>query len=353
MKPRVVLLSAFLTPFRSGAEACVEEVSTRLKDQFDITIITCRMRRDLPKHDHLNGVAVERIGCGSALDPWIFPLLAPFKVLKYKPQIVHAVLETFAGLGLLLCRFIVPSAKRLLTLQTTNTTFLKGPIVRSPDRVTAISSVLVKAATTLGRHSVALIPNGIPYNNLHAAHTHHHKVPGRILFVGRLEPMKGIDTLFRAVAEVRGNKCTVRIVGRGSEEVILKTLVQELEIEDRVTFLGYMSGEALYREYAEAEIFCGLSRSEALGNVFIEAQAAGCAVLATNIGGIPDTVQNGVTGILIAPDDVNAASDALTKLLSDTSLRSSLSSAAQEHAKAYEWDVIAPRYAEVYQSLLV
>jgi len=79
MKPRVVILSAFATPLRSGAEACVEEVSARLKDRYDITVVTARMRKDLPRRDVLpGGVAIRRVGFGLPLDKWLFPILAPF-----------------------------------------------------------------------------------------------------------------------------------------------------------------------------------------------------------------------------------------------------------------------------------
>ncbi len=105
------------------------------------------------------------------------------------------------------------------------------------------------------------------------------------------------------------------------------------------------------REYAEAEIFCGLSRSEALGNVFLEAQAAQCAVLATTTGGIPEIIDDGVTGILIAPDDPGAATDALTRLLEDPALRERLGSAGRKNAEQYDWSLLAERYATVYEEL--
>lgn len=116
-------------------------------------------------------------------------------------------------------------------------------------------------------------------------------------------------------------------------------------------FLGRLTGPLLANEYAEAQIFCALSRSEALGNVFLEAQAAGCAVIGTTVGGIPDIVKHGETGLLVPPDDPAATADALRTLLKDNTLRRMLGEAAMAHAANYDWDVIAKRYDEVYQSL--
>lgn len=359
MKKRVVILSAFLSPFRSGAEACVEEISLRLSGQFDMTIVTAKLRSDLPREDVLGGrVSVIRIGLGHPVDKWLFPLLAPFAARKLKPDIVHAVLESFAGLALLFCKWIVPRAKRILTLQTTNRNFLRGPIVRSPHLVTAISKALADRAALLGRRDVTVIPNGIPYAEIRNACEGTEKVPGRILFVGRLEKVKGVDILLKTLAisprSMRNGEGgwggDVHIVGAGSQEAALKNLCRQLRLADRVSFLGRLDGHDLFREYAEAEIFCGLSRSEALGNVFLEAQAAGCAIVATNVGGIPEIVGDGVTGMLTEPDDPAAAADALRRLLNDGKLRNALASAAVKQAATYDWDAIAKLYAQQYDA---
>lgn len=347
-KTKLVILSAFLSPFRSGAEAMVEEVAVRLPESFDITIVTARMSRTLPKRGTLgNNVTVIRVGLGCTFDKWLYPFLAPMKIGALRPDVIHAVLETFAGLALCFCRC---RAKKILTLQTTNRTFLKGMIVRSPDVVTAISSELVRIAAELGRKDVVLIPNGIDIEKILAARKTVAKDSGRVLFVGRLEPMKGVDTLLRAFATaIKGLDPAVhlRIVGDGSERKRLHALAHELEIDHRVTFTGHVETAALFPEYAKAEIFCGLSRSEALGNVFIEAQAAGCAVLATSVGGIPDTVTDGKNGLLVPPDDVPAASAALRTLLTDVSLRARLSIEAEKNAARYGWEGVTKRYVEV------
>jgi glycosyltransferase involved in cell wall biosynthesis len=360
MMKKLVILSAFLTPFRSGAEACAEEVAGQLNDQYDITIITARLRKDLPYLDRLNnGVKVWRVGFGRPIDKWLFPFLAPRAVCAPKPDTVHAALETFAGLAL---KFYRGPAKHILTLQTTNRTFMKGSIIRAAGTVTAISSTLVGIAKDYCKDAI-LIPNGIRLHDLQEAMKKHPKVAGRILFVGRLEQMKGIDTLLTAFARLcamglptgqagyeqrEARSLKLRIVGDGSQRSYLESLAKKLGIQGRVTFVGRIAPEHIAKEFAEAEIFCGLSRSEALGNVFIEAQAAGCAVVATNVGGIPDSVEDGVTGLLVPPDNVDAAVKALQRLIDDTDLRHTLASAGMKNAERYDWSAIAKKYATIY-----
>lgn len=358
-KPRVVILSAFLSPFRSGAEACVEEVAARLADRFDVTIVTARMRRSLEKDERWRmkdgrDVRVLRIGLGYPCDKWLFPFLAPFVVRKLKPDIVHAVLETFAGAALLLCRFVYPQARRILTLQTTNRSFLKCPIIRAAHRVTAISSVLVDAARKCGCDAQH-IPNGVDYTAIREACVRYPKVPGRVLFVGRLEKMKGVDTLLGAVSDERlavRTDWSLRIVGSGSLQEKLSATRYPLPATHRIEFTGCLPTTEVYREFAEAEIFCALPRSEAMGNVFLEAQAAGCAVIGTRVGGVPEIVLHGKTGILIAPEDPKAAATTLTLLLKDAELRQKLSSAAVAHAEQYDWSGIAEKYAAMYAEIL-
>lgn len=326
-----------------------------LRERYDITIVTARMRRDLPPRSFLAGdIPVVRVGLGCPFDKWLYPFLAARVCARSRPQIVHAILESYAGAALILCRWFCPSAKRILTCQSTNTTRLLKLMHRAAHRVTAISSVLVTRAQSFGRSDIVLIPNGTPLRLIRAACVHDAKVPGRILFVGRLEPMKGVDVLIAAYANLLPllrEKTMLSIVGEGGERAALERLAQQQGIADRVRFSGSLSGSALYQQYAQAEIFCGLSRSEALGNVFLEAAAARCAIVAARIGGIPDIVEDGVSGLLVPADDPAAAKNALEKLLIDADFRQRLASVASLRAQDYDWAAIAQRYAEVYDEL--
>jgi len=349
MKPHIVIYSAFLSPYRSGAEACAEEVPLRLKHDFDFTIITSRLSRKLPKKDMLKGhIPIIRVGFGSMFDKWLFPFLAPLAARKLKPDIIHAILESYAGQALVHSKALVWKAHRILTCQSTNTAFNLKQLHVAAHKITVISKTLVERAKKWGVNDVVLIPNGINSSEIESALGLYEKIKGRILFVGRLEPMKGIYVLLQALAKLKQEDWDLNIVGDGSQKEILMKLSQDLGIAQRVQFKGYVAPPDVYKEYAQAEIFCGLSRSEALGNVFLEAQAAGCAVVGTKTGGIVDIVQNGTNGILIKPNNIDMAVEAIGRLLKDPSLRSKLSSAGKQNAQKYDWDRISREYAKVY-----
>jgi len=349
MPQRVVILSAFVTPMRSGAEACAEEVAARLQGEYEVIIVAARMKPDLPYIEKLpTGVRIWRVGLGNKFDKWLYPFLAPRIVRALKPDILHAVLESFAGLALMRCRR--KGMRRILTCQSTNTSFLVGAMHHSADTVTAISSVLIERAKRFGKTAVH-IPNGIDLSLINTARTKHPKIDGRILFVGRLESMKGVDTVIAAFAALAPSypEAHLVIAGDGSLRRTLEAQEPALMKEGRISFRGYLPVQRIADEFAQASIFCGLSRSEALGNVFLEAQAAVCAVVATHIGGIPDIVQDGKTGLLIKPDGVAAAASALETLLTDDALRARLAEAGEKNAQDYGWDSIARRYAAVYE----
>ncbi|HVW66399.1 MAG TPA: glycosyltransferase family 4 protein [Candidatus Peribacteraceae bacterium] len=355
MKPRIVILSAFLTPFRSGAEACVEEVPPLLKDAYDFTIITARLRRDLPVEDHLpSGIRVIRIGWGKPVDKWLYPFLAPFAAKKLKPKIIHAVLESFAGLALAFCTWTVPKAKRILTCQSTNTSLFVAWMHKRAHVITVISSVLLARARSFGRGDAVLIPNGVHVQEIHETAIREKRSEPRVLYVGRLEPMKGVAVLLDAFASVVHEfpDVVLHVVGDGSLRKNLEGRHADLVASNRIVFRGYLPPMSVYKEYAQAEIFCGLSKSEALGNVFIEAAAAGCAVIATNVGGIPDVVQDDVTGILVVPNDSTSAATAMRRLLKDHELCTQFGKAGQKRAQDFDWSHVAEQYGEVYAKVL-
>lgn len=354
---KVVILSAFLSPLRAGAEACAEEVPLALSDRFDFTIVTARMRRDLPRHDLLQGkIPVLRIGVGYTFDKWLYPFLAPLAVRKIRPDVVHAILESFAGLALVFCR----APKKILTCQTTNTNFLRGWILKAPNIVTAINRDLIgNCKSKYCFRKILYIPNGVNLHDFKSA-AKDPKKHGRILFVGRLESMKGVDTLLDAFKIAsQDHDLHLRIVGDGSCRDALEKQSKNLGIADRVSFLGYKKIKEVIEEYANAEIFCGLSRTEAFGNVFIEAQAAGCAVVATNVDGVSQVVakDEGHKGIyskrkysalLVEPDNPRQAAKCIVKIFKDKDLRLQLVKLGKKNAESYDWSDIAKRYAELY-----
>ena len=184
-----------------------------------------------------------------------------------------------------------------------------------------------------------------------------------VLFVGRIEPLKGIDTLLRALQllEKLGEKpahLCLSIIGgdpskpretRHAELEKLMTLRDELGLNDLVTFLGRRAQETLHCYYASADVVVMPSHYESFGMVALEAMACGTPVIASDVGGLAQLVRDGETGFLVPGGDPIAMSERLRFLLVDEDLRSRLGQGAAEHAKSYGWDRITSKIIHLYE----
>ncbi len=184
-----------------------------------------------------------------------------------------------------------------------------------------------------------------------------------LLFVGRIEPLKGIDTLLEAIAILRAKQvymCLSVIGGEPTEspEVIsaemarLQDICEQHGLNDLVTFLGKRGQDTLPYYYSAAEAVIVPSYYESFGMVALEAMACGTPVVASEIGGLAFLVQDGVTGYTFPVDDAQALADRLQTLLQDQELRRRMGEEAASFARQYGWAEIAGRMVRVYQDLL-
>ncbi|MBA4376613.1 MAG: glycosyltransferase family 1 protein [Anaerolinea sp.] len=194
----------------------------------------------------------------------------------------------------------------------------------------------------------------------------HQGCPRLLLFVGRIEPLKGVDTLIRALALVRQSgilesECySLAIIGgepdapsevMSAEMARLQALCSELGIGDLVVFLGKRAQETLPYYYSAADILIMPSHYESFGMVALEAMACGTPVIASQVGGLAFLVQDGITGFVVPGGDPLALSKTLTRLIQQPELRERLGHQAAEYAKWYSWDKITTRIKAVYEEL--
>jgi D-inositol-3-phosphate glycosyltransferase len=185
-----------------------------------------------------------------------------------------------------------------------------------------------------------------------------------ILFVGRIEPLKGLDTLIRAVAclQLKYLHEPVRLAVIGgdpdaepddmSEEMTrIQKLCDELTVGKMVAFLGKRGQDTLPYYYSAAEVVVMPSHYESFGMVALEAMACGTPVIASQVGGLAFLVQDGVTGFTIPAEDSIALCDKLTSLLGNKTLRKKMGHAAAAYAKNYDWKKIASQIVRIYQDL--
>ncbi len=184
-----------------------------------------------------------------------------------------------------------------------------------------------------------------------------------LLFVGRIEPLKGIDTLIKAIAlmQSEGVYVCLTVIGGDAdsdseiptaEMSRLKAMCEEAGVTDLVTFLGKRSQDTLPYYYCASEAVVVPSYYESFGMVALEAMACGVPVVASQVGGLAFLVQDGVTGFTVPVDDPQALADRLTRLICDPELRDKLGKQASAVAADYAWEKIAARIVDLYDQVL-
>jgi D-inositol-3-phosphate glycosyltransferase len=178
-----------------------------------------------------------------------------------------------------------------------------------------------------------------------------------VLFVGRIEPLKGIDILINAVAMLdRDVDCSVLIVG-GDESTHtqiarLQELARQRGISHRVNFINAVAHEKLPLYYSAADICVVPSHYESFGLVAVEAMASGLPVVASRVGGLIGTVKDGETGYLVPWLCPEPFAERIELLLDNEPLRRSLGAAAREEVARYRWENVAAGVLDVYDNLI-
>lgn len=170
----------------------------------------------------------------------------------------------------------------------------------------------------------------------------------RIGFVGRLTHLKGCDVLVYAIAASKKD-LVVLFYGDGPDRKMLEILVQQLGISHRVVFKGYESDRK--EIYRELDIVVIPSRMEAASLVNLEARAAGCVVVASRVGGIPEYINDGLTGFLFEPGSYIELARILDQIVDDTQLRAEITERSLVDIQRYDISSYMARLDEFYTSL--
>lgn len=277
------------------------------------------------------------------------------------------LVQMFHTLGAMKNRVAIGTADR----ETARRLTIERALMRVADRIVAATprdrQQMIELYAAPRAH-IAIIPPGVDLQRFHpleiADTKQYFKEDHNVLFVGRIDPIKGIDTWFRAMKLVveadpslRGRLCVCIIGGDVDEDepdeelARLHALKDELGIADVVTFLGKRSQDALPYYYASADVVVMPSRYESFGMVALEAMACGTPVVASDVGGLSFIVRDGETGYLVPEGDARAMADCLNRLLHNPELRARLGKRGVAVAREYAWtrtaDQIEALYCEV------
>lgn len=392
MKKKILIVSMSYFPrFIGGAEVALKELTDRLGDEFEFHMVTLRFDSNLPKVSQEGNVLVHRIGFSTKsptlsdlkrmplhLNKYIFQGTAFLKARalhrKHQYAAVWPMMAHSAGIPGALFKRAYPNVALLLTLQEGDTpehivakAKPAGPLFalafRYADAVQVISSFLGTWAKSMGARRIEVIPNGADLTRFGKVLSPSRRRELRTLMrakedehllitASRLVPKNGVDLVIEALAGLPP-RVRFAVAGDGPERMKLETRAKEHGIVDRVTFLGEVSQEDLPDYLASADIFIRASRSEGQGSAFIEAMASGLPTIGTRVGGIPDFLHDGETGLVIEPNDVGAIASAVRRVIEQPIETSHLAEGGLRMVRErYGWDRIAEEMRVLIRSLV-
>jgi glycosyltransferase involved in cell wall biosynthesis len=391
-KKKVLIFSmAYFPRFVGGAEVAIKEITDRLGDQFEFHMITLRYDSNLPRVSRVGNVLVHRIGFSiahpSIADLRRFPLrlLKPWYQLaayvharalhaQYHYDLVWSMMGHTAGVPGGLFKRFHPRVPYVLTIQEGDPPEhierqmrIFGPLFPAgftrADAVQTISNFLGAWAKRMGARNVVVVPNGVDFVRFMKVISPSRRAELRmrmrakedetlLITTSRLVPKNGIDTVIEALT-LLPERVRFAVLGGGPEEHRLRTLVLDRGLDGRVTFLGEVPQEDLPDHLVSADIFIRASRSEGMGNSFIEAMAAGLPTVGTDAGGIPDFLTEGKTGFVCEPNNPQSVADAVRRVLENPTATQQIVTRAQELVRnQYDWGVVTKAMQKLFTSCL-
>lgn len=223
-------------------------------------------------------------------------------------------------------------------------TFMEELSIKSADALMACSANIADFTSQfygVRRESIDVVHCGVDTRAFHPNGTRKRSPDEpKVLFVGNVAGNKGIEPLFEAVLGLRSKYPKIRLQVLGN---CTDSLIDEFHVRAGVVgatanfeFLGFVDRAGLPEFYQRAEIFCSPAQYEGgVANVYLEAMASGCPVIASTAGGAPEAVVDGETGLLVPPNDVPATMQAIDRVLSDATFREHLGGCGRRSVEEY------------------
>jgi glycosyltransferase involved in cell wall biosynthesis len=300
------------------------------------------------------------------------PLVPSFAIPKDSAKaLVCAVHSTWKGEAIVTKKDnpkeLNPNEKAMLRFNSILRSYEKKLMNRS-DALIAVSKYTVNELTELygiGTEKIHVIYNGVDIqkfkprsNKLELRHQFDLEPDKKIvLFVGRLYHRKGLEPLLRSIPPVlkEFSNVTFAISGTGfkEKEQSLRNLAKELKIENYVQFLGYVPDEKLPELYSASDIFVLPAIYENFPFAILEAQSTALPVISTNVGGIPEFLEDGKNGFVIEPGDEQELTQKLLMLLKNAELAKKMGDLGRELIEQnLSWKIITNQVVDLYHKLL-
>jgi glycosyltransferase involved in cell wall biosynthesis len=347
---RIILWGELFWPYIGGAELFAATLMRSLRSRgYEFAVVTSHDYLDLPDEADFHGIPVHRFPFRTALAPAHAEALAPVRrrlaatLQAFAPDLIHV---NGVGPSTFFClqairadhvRLVVRLNREPFQHETRNTpgTLLEHALQRA-DWVVAVSAAIATRARQLVPDVTArtsLIYSGIDVSKEPPAPPP--SDPPRLLCLGRLVHEKGFDLAIDAFATIRQRwpRARLTVAGDGPERTALQNRAAERGVAEAIDFIGWVAPDDVPQVIARATMVVIPSRAEGLPVVAIQAAAMGKPIVAARVGGLPEVVRDGETGLLVRNDDSGALGAAIGALLERPETATQMGGAAWQHAR--------------------
>lgn len=358
-----ILVGLFPPKWLAGTEIATYNLADHLARRgHEVHVITSH-DASLPELSEESGFTIHRITWPKIRFLGIVTFWAKIclKIRTIKPDILHAQ-SLLCGIPAVVAKkslkipYVVWGQGSDIYLPDRFTRMTSKSILQNADAVLALTEDMKQKIREICDKEISVVPNGIDLERFKISSGDKKEGNAKaVIFIGRLHPVKGVQYLIEAMAIVRQQMPDVKlvIVGDGVERARLEKLAERLNLNDCIQFTGQVPQESIPRLMHQADVFALSSLSESFGIVNLEAMAAGLPIVATNVGGIPDIVEEGVNGYLVNAKNPEEIAERVVILLQDDEMREEISANNREKAESYTWDKVTGTVEGIYFECLV
>ena len=357
-----IIVTLFPPVWLAGTEIATCNLAENLaKRGHEIHVITS-LDEGLPKESCEKGVDVHRLPRIKVRFFGVFAFWIEIvrTVRKIKPDIVHVQSLSIATPALISKRileipYLVWGRGTDVYLPDWFTKLTAKIIMKNADSLLALTENMKQKMREMCDRDISVVPNGIDLERFKISSGGKKGDSAKtIIFVGRLHPVKAVQYLIEAMAIIHQEMPDVKlvIVGDGAERSRLEELAERLDLKSCIQFAGQVPQERIPQVMHQADVFALPSLTEGFPVVLLEAMAAGLPIVATNVGGIPDIVEDGVNGYLVNAKSPDEMAEKILMLMQNSVMREKISANNREIAKRYGWDAVTAILERVYQNVL-
>jgi glycosyltransferase involved in cell wall biosynthesis len=376
-KLSLIMIIRQFYPLIGGTEKQAALLARKLQERgCSIKLITARLSKVWKKNELIEGLEVVRLPSPRirVLGTLIYVLSLIYYLFKHRKHydcihvhradydaVIAITVGRLIGKKVLIKLACSGPFGDLECLRRSPITRLALWIISKAQRVIAVNEDIKKELLQIGlkTDSISMIPNGVDSKIFKPSETIPLSKKKMVTYVGRLHEQKGVEYLLRSWAMLAERfrladssfELNLNIIGEGPLLEKLVNLAGELNIENRVNFLGTVNNVA--ESFQRSDVFVNASLNEGISNSLLEAMACGLPIVATNISGNNELIQDAYNGLLVPPKDTGALTRAMECLLTDSVTAKKLGVKARETIELkYAGHVVAKEYMELYRLYL-